>query len=105
MIGLNDIERLQKATAALLKERRAMARMSDKIVGSMTAKANDNLQAKMDDTGMEIIRLTAITHAAAVDCGVADIRDAARYAPRVLRTRLHEHHFEPPRPRALATNE
>lgn len=103
MIPLEDIERLYEAVKALRDERRKAERISKR---AFAAEGRQRQKASVDLNwqAMHVERLTAAAHAAAVDAGIADLRDPSYYADRVSRpSAWHDYRWTPALPRALAT--
>ena len=106
MINLLDIERVVFLATSYRKQRKDFARLSDKSTGDMTPKQREKSNADLAWAAMAMVRLEATLHAACVDAGLADLRDAGAYAPRALRgTGHHQLSFEPDLPRAFSDRE
>lgn len=103
MIDTNDIQRVADLAKSYLAERKKFERMSDKSCGEMTPKQRQKSNADMNWQAMGLDKLEASLHAACVDAGIADLRDAETYAQRIFRpSGWHTYPFDPPKPRCFS---
>ena len=99
---LEDIERLFDAVKNLRDERRKMAKLSDKALHANGTKASQKANVDLNWQAFHVNRLEHAAHAAAVDCGLADMREPNHYQPYSVKlTGFHEYEVVPPKPRDL----
>lgn len=103
MIDTADIQRVVDLAKSYLAERKKFERMSDRSHDTTTPKQAQKSNADMNWQAMALCKIEAGLHAACVDAGLADVRNASEYDERVFRpSGWHEYRFDPPKPRALA---
>ena len=99
---LEDIERLYDTVKNLRDERRKMQKLSDKARAAEDQKARQKANVNLNWQAFHVNRIEHTVHAAAVDCGVADLRDRGAYEPYSVKlTGFHEYEVVPARPRDL----
>jgi len=97
---LEDVERLFDAVKS-----RKMARLSDKALAAEGQKASQKANVDLNWQAFHVNRLEHVAHAAAVDCGLADVRNASHYVPYSVKlTGFHEYEVVPQKPRDLMEN-
>lgn len=100
---LADVECLFEAVKELRAERRKMERLSEKARNAPLGKSSQKATTDLNWQAFHVNKIEHRVHAAAVDCGLADLRDAASYEPYSVKlTGFHEYEVVPPKPRALA---
>jgi hypothetical protein len=97
----SDTTRLIEATKQLRASIRKFNRWAEKQHETgLTPKRADKIQTEMNWLAMEIDKEERAVHAAAVDCGVADLRDPAHYADVEYRpSGFHYYTYTPAQPR------
>lgn len=99
---LEDVERLYEAVKELRAERRKMAKLSEKARTAPLGKPSQKATTDLNWQAHHVNRLEHRVHAAAVDCGVADLRGPDHYKPYSVRlTGFHEYEVVPDKPRSL----
>lgn len=99
---LENIEALFAAVKNLRDERRKMQKLSDKALHAAPGKASQKASVDLNWQAFHVNRIEHAVHAAAVDCGYADLRDADHYRPYSVKlTGFHEYEVVPDRPRGL----
>lgn len=100
--ALEDVERLAEAVKRLLTERRKMAKLGDKCLrDGLSSKQAQKASTDLNWQAMGVAKVEAEVHAAAVDCGLADLREPEHYATRDLNpSPRHRYRWTPPRPRS-----
>jgi hypothetical protein len=102
MIPLEDVERLFAICRRLLHERRRADKISGRILISSDPSATRKANVDLNWLAMDIARIEAELHAAAVDAGLADLREASHYAERIAKpTGWHTYPWTPAQPRSL----
>lgn len=102
MAPLEDIERLYDAVKLLRDERRKAAKLSERAANADLGKASQKASVDLNWQAFHVAGLEHAVHAAAVDCGYADLRSAAHYRPYTVKlTGFHEYEQVPAKPRAL----
>ena len=106
MARLKDVEALYIATKRLYAERKKMERLSDRARDepiNSRASQSGKLDAALNWQAMYVSKIEAEVHAAAVDCGLADLRSAEHYEKHLNRpSAFHAYTSTPAHPRALA---
>lgn len=103
MIDLADIQRVADLAKSYLAERKRYDRISERAFAAQSPKQSQKAAADLNWQAMGMIKLEAALHAACVDAGVADLREAEAYQEQILRpSGWHTYPFEPPKPRSLA---
>lgn len=101
---LEDIEVLFEAVKNLRNERRKMEKLSERAFNAEGPKASQKANVDLNWQAFHVNRLEHVAHAAAVDCGLADLRDHSHYQPYSVKlTGFHEYEVVPPKPRDLST--
>ena len=101
---LEDIERLYDAVKNLRDERRKMQKLSDKALHAQGPKASQKANVDLNWQAFHINKIEHQVHAAAVDCGYADLRGADSYRTYSVKlTGFHEYEVVPPKPRDFST--
>lgn len=99
---LEDVEALFSAVKQLRDERRKMQRLSDKALHAEGPKASQKASVDLNWQAFHVNQIEHAVHAAAVDCGVADLRESSHYATYSVKlTGFHEYQVVPPKPRDL----
>lgn len=99
---LEDIETLFGAVKNLRDERRKMQKLSDKALHAEGPKASQKANVDLNWQAFHINKIEHAVHAAAVDCGYADLRAAEHYRNYSVRlTGFHEYEVVPAKPRDL----
>ena len=102
MSNLEDLQRLQGHLKSLTQMRKRQAALSGKDFSQMTQKAIQKNGADLTWLGMDIDKVERAAHAAAVDCGIADARDAGHYGDVDYRpSAFHHYKHTPPMPRCM----
>lgn len=102
MIPLEEVERLYEICRRLRDERKKAAKLSDRCLSAPSGKAAQKANIDLNWAAMHVGKIEAELHAAAVDAGIADIRDASHYAERVARpSHWHAYPWTPAQPRAM----
>lgn len=102
MIPLEDIERLFEICRRLRDERKKAARLSDRALSAASGKAAQKANVDLNWAAMHVGKIEAELHAAAVDAGIADLRDPDHYAERVAKpSSWHSYPWTPAQPRSL----
>ncbi|MBZ3691022.1 hypothetical protein [Phyllobacterium calauticae] len=97
---LEDVERLFEAVKNLRNERRKMQKLSDKARAADGPKAIQKANVDLNWQAFHVNRLEHAAHAAAVDCDIADMREAARYKSYSVKlSGFHEYEVVPAKPR------
>lgn len=100
---IEDVERLFDAVKNLRDERRKMQKLSDKALAAECPRASQKANVDLNWQAFHVNRLEHVVHAAAVDCGVADVREPEHYRPYSVKlTGFHEYEVVPPKPRDLS---
>jgi len=98
---LEDVEALFEAVKLLRTERRKMAKLSERARNADHSKAQKTT-VDLNWQAFHVNRLEHAAHAAAVNCGLANLREPADYRPYSVKlTGFHEYEVVPPKPRAL----
>jgi hypothetical protein len=101
MAPLEDVERLYDAVKLLRDERRKAAKLSEKAANAPIGKAQ-KFNVDLNWQAFHVAGLEHSVHAAAVDCGFADLRSDCHYLPYTVRlTGFHEYEQVPAQPRAF----
>jgi hypothetical protein len=101
-VPLEDVEALFVAVKNLRDERRKMEKLSDRAFSAESVKARQKSTVDLNWQAFHINRLEHVVHAAAVDCGLADLREPIHYEPYSVKlTGFHEYQVVPPKPRDL----
>jgi hypothetical protein len=99
---LDDIERLFDAVKNLRDERRKMQKLSDRALAAEGPKASQKANVDLNWQAFHVNRLEHAAHAAAVDCGLADLREPSHYRTYSVKlTGFHEYEVVPPKPRSM----
>ncbi|BAK66911.1 hypothetical protein SLG_22360 [Sphingobium sp. SYK-6] len=99
---LEDVERLFNAVKNLRDERRKMQKLSDRALHAEGPKASQKANVNLNWQAFHINKIEHAVHAAAVDCGYADIRSTEHYRPYSVKlTGFHEYEVVPDKPRCL----
>ncbi|UNK39344.1 hypothetical protein MNR02_06465 [Shinella sp. H4-D48] len=99
---LDDVERLFNAVKNLRDERRKMQKLSDKALHAEGPKASQKANVDLNWQAFHVNKIEHAVHAAAVDCGFADLRSAEHYRPYSVKlTGFHEYEVNPDKPRDL----
>ena len=99
---LDDVENLFNAVKNLRDERRKMQKLSDKALAAEGPKASQKANVDLNWQAFHVNRLEHTVHAAAVDCGLADLREPEHYRPYSVKlTGFHEYEVVPQKPRDL----
>jgi hypothetical protein len=102
MIDLDDIQRVADLAKSYLAERKRFERMSDRARQAGTPKQAQKTSTDLNWQAMGLSKIEAALHAACVDAGLADLREASAYAQREFRpSGWHVYPFTPPRPRSF----
>jgi hypothetical protein len=102
MTDNTDLTRLAAHIKSIIAGRKKMQAMSDKDYSGMTQKAIQRLGAEKSWLGMAIDKAEREAHAAAVDCGLADPREAAHYGEIDYRpSPFHHYRHKPTLPRCV----
>lgn len=97
---IEDVERLFDAVKNLRDERRKMQKLSDKALAAEGPKASQKANVDLNWQAFHINRIEHAVHAAAVDCGFADLRDPGHYQTYSVKlTGFHEYEVVPAKPR------
>lgn len=97
---LDDIEALYSAVKLLRDERRKMQKLSDKARDAEGHKSRSKATVDLNWQAFHVNRLEHAAHAAAVDAGLADLRDQSAYATYSVKlTGWHEYEVVPAKPR------
>lgn len=100
--NLEDIEALFAAVKNLRDERRKMQRLSDKAFDAPIGKANRKATVDLNWQAFHVSKLEHRVHAAAVDCGLADLRPSEHYRSYSVKlTGFHEYEVTPDKPRSF----
>ena len=100
--ALEDIETLFAAVKNLRDGRRKMAKLSERAFSAEGVKARQKSTVDLNWQAFHVNRLEHVAHAAAVDCGLADLREPSHYEPYSVKlTGFHEYEVVPPKPRDL----
>lgn len=99
---LEDVEALFEAVKLLRDERRKMAKLSEKAANAPLGKSQ-KFSVDLNWQAFHVAGIEHRVHAAAVDCGLADLRSDAHYLPYTVRlTGFHEYEQVPAKPRAFS---
>lgn len=102
MSRIDNLTRLQKHIRSLINARKRQEKASGKDYTEMTPKQAQKASADMSWLGMEIDKLEREAHAAAVDCGIADAREAKHYDPVDYRpSGFHHYRYTPTKPECM----
>lgn len=102
---LEDVEALYAAVKCLRDARKKMSRLSDKAGTAGIGPAYRKLVVDLDWQAFEVNRLEHKAHAAAVNCGLADLRSAPHYSQYSVKlSGFHEYLVTPDRPRDLGAS-
>lgn len=103
MTPLSDIEALYVAVKNLRSERIKAERLSLKAAQrGMSPKQSQKASVDLSWQAMHVAKLEADVHAAAVDAGIADLREPDHYRERTVRpSGWHEYLVIPAKPRCL----
>lgn len=100
---LEDVERLFNAVKNLRDERRKMQKLSERAFSAEGPKAIQKANVDLNWQAFHINKIEHEAHAAAVDCGLADLRDAGSYQTYSVKlTGFHEYEVNPPKPRSFS---
>lgn len=100
---LEDVERLFSAVKSLRDERRKMQKLSDKALHAEGPKASQKANVDLNWQAFHINKIEHAVHAAAVDCGLADLRSPEHYRSYSVKlTGFHEYEVNPDKPRDLS---
>lgn len=100
---IDDLTRLQGHIRTLIALRKRQAKAAEKSYMDMTPKQAQKASYDAAWLGMEIDKVEREAHAAAVDCGIADPRDASSYGPVDYRpSAFHHYRHQPSKPRCRA---
>lgn len=100
---LEDVERLYDAVKNLRDERRKMQKLSDKALHAEGPKASQKANVDLNWQAFHINKIEHAVHAAAVDCGLADLRPSEHYRTYSVKlTGFHEYEVVPPKPRGMS---
>ncbi|WP_422383240.1 hypothetical protein [Roseibium album] len=101
-VCLEDVEALFEAVKLLRTERRKMAKLSERARNAPHGKSFQKANTDLNWQAFHVNKLEHRVHAAAVNCGVADLRSADYYRPYGVKlTGFHEYEVVPDRPRDL----
>lgn len=99
---LDDVERLFNAVKNLRDERRKMQKLSDKGLHAEGPKASQKANVDLNWQAFHVNKIEHAVHAAAVDCGFADLRSPEHYRSYSVKlTGFHEYEVNPDKPRDL----
>ena len=99
---LDDVEALFAAVKELRDERRKMEKLSEKARNAPIGKTGQKASTDLNWQALHVNRIEHRVHAAAVDCGLADIRSEGHYRPYSVKlTGFHEYEVVPSKPRDL----
>lgn len=99
---LEDVEALFAAVKHLRDERRKLAKLSDRAFAASTGKASQKANVDLNWQAFHVNKIEHAVHAAAVDCGIADLRSPEHYRPYSVKlTGFHEYEVVPLKPRDL----
>lgn len=99
---LEDVERLFNAVKNLRDERRKMQKLSDKALHAEGPKASQKANVDLNWQAFHVNKIEHAVHAAAVDCGLADLRSPEHYRSYSVKlTGFHEYEVNPDKPRDL----
>jgi len=99
---LDDVERLFNAVKNLRDERRKMQKLSDKALHAEGPKASQKANVDLNWQAFHVNKIEHAVHAAAVDCGFADLRSPDHYRSYSVKlTGFHEYEVNPDKPRDL----
>lgn len=97
---LEDVETLFNAVKNLRDERRKMEKLSAKAFEAQTPKAIQKANVDLNWQAFHVNKIEHQVHAAAVDCGLADLREPGHYRPYSVKlTGFHEYEVIPSKPR------
>jgi hypothetical protein len=100
---LKDVEALFDAVKHLRDERRKMERLSEKAMKADAGPAYQKAVTNLNWQAHHVVRLEHTAHAAAVDCGLADLREPDHYRPYTVKlTGFHEYEVKPCLPLQLS---
>lgn len=106
MTRLTDAERIYEIAKRLLAEQRKFDRMQSKDTKDYTPKQRTKHTNDLNYQAHEIVKIETQLHAAAVDAGLADLREPQHYAEKVWRpTGFHSYQWQPARPASLRVTE
>lgn len=96
---LDTIDKLLMIAAQIRAEHRKYAKMQERASAAVTPKQHQKANTDLNWQAFHIVRLETALHAAAVDAGVADLRERQHYAPRAVKlTGFHEYELVPALP-------
>lgn len=99
---LEDVEALFDAVKRLRDERRKMEKLSEKAFRAEGPKAAQKTSVDLNWQAFHVNKVEHDVHAAAVNCGLADIRSAPHYEPYSVKlTGFHEYLVTPTKPRGF----
>lgn len=99
---LNKVEALFEAVKSLRAERRKMERLSEKAFAATGPKQIEKANVDLNFQAFHVRGLESEVHAKAVDCGLADLREAEHYEPSEAHvTGWHRYNFHPALPEAM----
>ena len=99
---LEDVEALFNAVKNLRDERRKMEKLSQRAFAAEGVKARSKASVDLNWQAFHVNKIEHAVHAAAVDCGVADMRSPEHYRSYSVKLPgFHEYEVNPPKPRAF----
>lgn len=99
---VEDVEALFAAVKNLRTERLKMAKLSDRAFRAEGPKAQQKANVALNWQAFHVGKIEHAVHAAAVDCGFADLRTPEHYESYSVKlTGFHEYEVVPPKPRDL----
>lgn len=102
MIDIADIQRVADLAKSYLVERKKYDRLSERAFSASTPRQSQKANVDLNWQAMAMSKIEASLHAACVDAGVADLRDAEAYGQQIFRpSGWHTYPFDPPKPRIL----
>lgn len=100
---LEDVDLLFDAVKQLRTERRKMQKMSEKARSAPLGKPSQKATTDLNWQAFHVNCIEHKVHAAAVDCGLADLRAPDHYKPYSVKlTGFHEYEVVPTKPRAFS---
>ncbi|MCM8734617.1 hypothetical protein M5E06_10465 [Azospirillum sp. A1-3] len=104
---LADAERILEIAKRLRDEHRKYAKIQERgaslSYANSTPKQREKFTNDLNYQAHHIVKIETELHAAAVDAGLAEIRDASEYKTRTWKpTGWHEYEWTPARPRSLS---
>ena len=102
MISINDIKRVVDLAKLYQSERAKYERWFERSMGQNTSRQAQKIASELNWSAMALLKIEIDLHVAAVDAGLADLRDASHYGEQTFRpSGWHEYRHTPQQPRLL----